>query len=131
MILETKGIVRSQAEVAEIMGTTEKGTEISTMQNILAAHGFLTERTNDATLEQMQAALLLNQFVIVGYIDPESDTLAHYAIVRDLSESSIILIDPLHGENYTLVRGDFESCWHDDEDNMYGNRMMLTATTER
>jgi predicted double-glycine peptidase len=132
MILASKDVARPQADVAEIMGTTEaRGTELSTMQNILAAHGFLTERTNDATLDDIAIALATKHTVIVGYIDPESNTLAHYAIVRDLTDSSIILIDPLHGENYTLARADFESRWRDDANNMYGNRMMLTATLEK
>ncbi len=131
MILATKDVTRTQSEIADIMGTTQaKGTELSTIQNILAAHGFLTERTNDATLEEIIEALVVKRMVIVGYIDPDNNALAHYAIVREITDSSIILIDPLHGENFTLARDDFESRWRDNENNMYGNRMMLTAANQ-
>jgi ABC-type bacteriocin/lantibiotic exporter with double-glycine peptidase domain len=126
MILLAHGLERSQDELATILGTDATGTRAQAIEEFLMASGFFVERKNDAMLADIEAAHADGATVVVGYIEPGENLLGHYGIVMDLTDDSIVLIDPLLGPELTMSREDFQMRWKDDHDDSYGERMMMS-----
>lgn len=127
MILGKVGIIFSQKQLAEELGTTEAvGTAADAIVQLLTLHGLTVKRTNGATLADLEAALAAGAFALVGYIEPEGDP--HYALVVALTPTEVVLADPLFGEEHRLPREEFAQRWRDDAAGAYGDHLLITAS---
>ena len=127
MALATQGTDISQNELAASMGTSEHGTPLTEIERVLALHGFVTIRKNNAAWEDIDDALQKGMMVIIGYVEPEEEV-AHYSFVASTNDEAIYFVDPLFGPDFTMSREEFEKRWRDDEDGAYGERMMLVVS---
>jgi hypothetical protein len=128
MLLAARGFERSQSELAQILGTDKTGTEAAKIEDFLISNAFSVVRKNAASLEDIETALASGAEVVVGYIETTDHKFAHYGLVADITKDDITLIDPLLDPHLKLTRVDFESRWHDDADNKYGERMMMAVS---
>ncbi|HUO56161.1 MAG TPA: cysteine peptidase family C39 domain-containing protein [Candidatus Paceibacterota bacterium] len=125
MLLKAIGHERSQKELSVILDTTKSGTKIGAIETLLQSSGFATAQKNHATLHDIMDGLVSGATVVIGYRS-EDGTRDHYAIVKDLTDTEISLIDPFVGPDVSLSNGAFESRWH-AQDSSDGDHVMMAA----
>ncbi len=126
MVLMRFGAAAAQQDIAKELETDFiVGTSAGELQKFFERRGFSVVRKNDAAWEDIEAQLSLG-VVIVGYIE-KLDEDPHYALVAALRSDTIVLRDPLHGDNFTLPKKEFLERWKDDAARQYGNRMLLVV----
>ena len=109
------------------MGSDSRSTPVRAIQNCLVERGYPSKLTTSATWESLEDALGAGDMVAVGYIE-DSQEYGHYALVETLTNSEIILADPVRGPHYHIRREEFERFWKDDGSDAYGARMMLVVS---
>ncbi len=126
MVLAHIGIIFTQQQLAAEMGTTpEVGTTADAIVALLQLHGLTATRHNNATLADVRLALA-SGFALVGYIEQDGDP--HYALVKTITDTAIVLADPLLGDQYTLPLTEFTERWHDGGTGVYGNQLLITVS---
>src|SRR3989344_5023288 len=122
MVLKRFGTELTQQEIAkELEIDMVVGTSAKELEKFFKQRGFVVDRKNNAEWGDL-AVSLAKGTVIVGYVEREGDP--HYALVRSVSEDTIIIADPWHGDNYSLSKTEFEERWKDNEVGQYGERML-------
>jgi ABC-type bacteriocin/lantibiotic exporter with double-glycine peptidase domain len=113
MILRAHGIYRTQDQLAREAGTTfETGTSIKGLVSTLQKHGFTVNAKQRRSIKDLQRALSRDQIVIVCFTERKSQW-GHYAIVRAIKGSHIVLIDPAEhlGRHAPFTLKEFDARW--------------------
>ena len=113
MVFEFLGIKKSQEELANELGTTEKyGTSNKAMIEATSAEGFNVIDKEGATIDEVKDFIKQNLPVIVDFIEP-TDNLEHFAIVTGFENRDVVLNDPYNGQDFKISEEDFLNRWDD------------------
>lgn len=121
MVFDYYGTEKSEAELAEMCGTTiELGTSAESLKRVAEQLGFKAEIKDHSTFEDIQHWLDKKVPVIVdwftrGRADYDDSDIAdgHYSVVVGLDNEFIYLQDPEIGKLRKVERNDFMKVWFD------------------
>jgi predicted double-glycine peptidase len=118
--LDYFGVDKSEAELAELMGKTDLGTDEQGIVTAARSLGFDVVVKNESDFDDIQSWLDKKIPVIVdwftrGRADYSDSAVAdgHYSVVAGLDDENIYLQDPELGALRTLKREDFRKVWFD------------------
>lgn len=116
MILAAYGIESSQDALAREMKTPVTPHEGTLPKNLIATlrtHGLVVRTGQHKTLRTLAAALKRNELVLVCYTEPVEEW-GHYSIVKEISDATIVLLDPDSRTGTTsMLLKEFERRWRD------------------
>lgn len=128
MILEKFGVKRTEKELAQMAGTTEKsGTQHYGMIEICNKNGFSCLVHENANLKNVKSFLKAGLPVIVDWTDEKSKT-GHYNIITEIGKKNIFFCDPWYGPKYAVDKKTFERLWNDKLTR--GNRWIMIILTK-
>jgi predicted double-glycine peptidase len=120
IVLDYFGVDKSEAELAEMMGKTDLGTDERGIVTAARSLGFEAVVKNESDFDDIQSWLDKKIPVIVdwftrGRADYPDSAIAdgHYSVVAGLDSENIYLQDPELGALRTLKREDFKKVWFD------------------
>lgn len=112
MVLHASGIRITQKTLIQQTGANSKiGTSRDSLRRVLAEYKLPTLTINHEPLSTIQNYLLRRNLVIVNYQEPGEGE-DHYAVVKKITKSSIILLDPWHGSSFKLPKPNFLELWN-------------------
>lgn len=116
MTLAAHGVRRTQKQIALRAKTNAKvGTQPARLVAALQEEGMPVRVGQRKTLAQIEKALKEEKIVIVLFLEPEEDV-DHYAIVREIKDGFIVLLDPYAKKGRTsMTTKEFLRRWKDKE----------------
>lgn len=109
MILEYYGTRVSEEELAIAAKTTlERGTYDHDLLDAAKQYGLEGEWKDDATIEDLRAAVDRHIPVIVSWFSTNE---VHYSIVVGADEENILLQDPDNGDRESFTHAEFMAVW--------------------
>lgn len=110
MLLSFHGVRRSEAALARALRTTEaRGTNRADLMRVARTEG-LRVKAGGMTLAELRAATAGCGPVIVNYVEPHED-IGHFAVALAVSDRTVTMADPWHGEAFELPLGEFSRRW--------------------
>jgi predicted double-glycine peptidase len=113
-------VEKSEAELAELMGKNDLGTDAAGFVRAAAALGFTAEVKDEGSFADIEAWLLKGVPPIVNWFTrgradyTDADVAdGHYSVVAGLDEENIYLQDPEIGGLRTIPRQEFMKVWFD------------------
>ena len=128
MVLAYKNIHTNQVLLADIVIPTNEGTEETALEEGLREHGLCPVPKEQATLADIENALIRGNPVIVGFLEPSRNE-GHYGVVSGYDDSHLYIHDPWVGPKTPFLKADFPSCWR-SESGKY-THWMLEAQEKR
>jgi len=108
----TQGIDLSEKELSFLLNTTEDGTKLSAIRNLLTKFGFANFSRQDTSLGSIKQALAHGIGVLV-LIQSEGE--AHWSLVVSVDEKNVTLMDPWVADQYRRIsRSRFYKIWFGD-----------------
>jgi len=104
----------AEGELALRLNVTEDGASHEEMIKLANNEGFFVYADNESTFDEIRYFIGLKKPVIVNFIEPSNDE-GHYAVVKEVTDHSIILNDPWNGENFKMTQKDFENRWSSED----------------
>lgn len=113
MVLESLGMVMSEAELRDKCQTDFMGTRFNLLVRAAKDLGFDKSQSATLSLEELQSELNRGFFPIVYIKDRLAENQPyqqHAVVVIEISESEVVTLDPFRGE-YTFPLEDFARKW--------------------
>ncbi|MBI4448396.1 C39 family peptidase [Candidatus Woesearchaeota archaeon] len=115
MALASQGIRVPERKLRDMMRTVPHAGTKDRMFGVAARHfGLRTHQGPHRSFVHMRRDLDQGHVVIVCFIN-EKDESGHYAVVKSLTPTHVILQDPWNGPGYKLTRSYFKKVWHDSK----------------
>lgn len=113
MVFETFGVKKTEKELAQLAGTTEKvGTSHEGMIDACKKIGFSCFVHENSNLNNVKSFLKLKLPVITDWTDEKSKC-GHYNIITEIGREKIFFYDPWYGPKYFVDKKFFEKNWND------------------
>lgn len=113
MVLESLGIVKSEAELRDKCHTDFMGTRFNMVVRAAQDLGFDKSQSATLSLEELKAEMDRGIFPIVYIKDRLAENQPyqqHAVVIVEMSESEVVALDPFRGE-YTFPLEDFARKW--------------------
>lgn len=122
-VLHRRGILFDEDELLSIARKNHwlksAGTPLHAIGQLLVHHGLMVTRKYDATMEDIEKTLSLDNDVIVvvdsDKLYPEredkEDAPNHAVVVTGMDSESVTIYDPLHHCQKSIVKSQFENAW--------------------
>lgn len=102
----------SQKELAKRLKIKRlSGTKNSELVRVAVEDGFSCFVKQHASAHDIRRQMKKGCIVIVNFIEPVHDY-GHFAVVKRLTASKILLADPWNGDHFEMNMKDFLSRWH-------------------
>lgn len=119
-VLSHFGVRRSQAQMARAIGQQGRYTSLGQLASQLEAAGLRTAIVEHATLAQAARLvragippIVLQRMSLPGSTD-------HFRVVRGITQTHVLLLDPYYGPDVALSQPDFQALW-----NVQGRHMLV------
>lgn len=123
MLLENIGIIYSEKELAlELKTDPSTGVKNFHIIEFIEKIGLKCQFSTNSKIIHITDLLNKKIPVMVNWVEPQDDD-GHFSIITGLTDTSLILNDPWHGQDFEIDIQEFENRWFDSSKTI--NRWMF------
>jgi len=128
MVLASFEIKKTEEELLKALQTTsKKGTHSSAFAGAARGYRLNFATKKNASIADLKKYLKKGFGVIVGYFYEPEDT-GHYAVVKNISKTTVYLLDPTLGPNHSYSILEFKKLWLKGFKHERGKRWFFALT---